>query len=1200
MLQPTLLGIALLLGGLGYYYYGYVPGREAAQAERLFRQMNEMSDQMVSKLGLLTNCLHAAASTAVAEEAASPGRLPMTVPPTSFRTGVESFVPRLSISPEFSILPTDGKTPEPHRRRSVTLQVEQQARIHPVFCTVRLTTPQVQLTARVTTSLRALMEPIISRHEFRDLLLVNSDGMALSLLTNGIPHLEHLPRLLTSETQGGNSAATNPVILTNLVTAIRARTILAGKPHSLFLQPLPLQLNAGEETSPRSRWFLAGVNEEQELALRARPLPYSVMFGFAAAVVLLAILLPFLNILTAGNHSTLKGYHVVFLISATLAGSGGLAIASLHVSEYWHQESQLDGKLADLAADIERDFHSEVTNTVEWLGRFTGDAIHSASLDATNRLTLFRPDSPALHPPAGLRIVQWIQTDGQQAVKWSVSSNMTPLIWVGDRPYVQEILSRRGYPVDMPSANFGTSRRFHLLPIYSRLRAENVLACSIAAPAPVVAGRSNLAVVCAEFEPQSLMRALLPAGYQFALVDREGLVQFHSDIRRNLRENLLVECNGNPRLQAALEARSTDEFAGDYYQRRHRLHVTPLPGLPWTLVVLRDHRLLDAIRTSQVTTLLSVLAAAALAIVAVLWMATGVGHLIQGRSAGLPRWFWPNQACLPWYRISSRIHATILALVVLLTLTQFALSQHPGIFLFLFGLGPLSAAVSCLFLRWATDRSPSGRNTLVTAADQRLYVSWLATTLVVLVIPSSLLVHRVIAEIESERFVRWTNSGLSDALRARLLEQAEPNQFFEGTRAGQYPSVFQDSEWFWIPDSGNPAQSTPDSDAHFHSLLQVLRGSVTDPDQPGSRMHGWGVPRAADGSWWSTRRGDHLIFERRLWHPDAGAGTARISSRLLTFPSLGHADRWGAVSLLGILLGLLAAWIAAHFIAVRVLLLRQTADDHAPLTSLLALQTPPLSSGLPAEVSTDGDSVPLLVHRESVRTRWNDGTTVSVGTVPRGSILILDWRERTDLPSQESVQQWIRQATENDCQVILLSTAPIVIQALRQQGATIVVASSALPPGRQASDRVLDVIAAEYERRWKVCTPAEQRALQELASTGFEDANNPAVASLLHRGWLRLDPNLRIPGGSWRRYLLSLPPVANPPAEGGTPNSQWKWIRTLLVVAALGIMAFLMLAQPDTWQRTTGVIAGLLAGIKLMGDFLGTVRKEAGAAADTK
>lgn len=47
------------------------------------------------------------------------------------------------------------------------------------------------------------------------------------------------------------------------------------------------------------------------------------------------------------------------------------------------------------------------------------------------------------------------------------------------------------------------------------------------------------------------------------------------------------------------------------------------------------------------------------------------------------------------------------------------------------------------------------------------------------------------------------------------------------------------------------------------------------------------------------------------------------------------------------------------------------------------------------------------------------------------------------------------------------------------------------------------------------------------------------------------------------------------------------------MVGALAIMVFLMIPQPDTWQRTTGDVAGLPAGFKHVGDFLGTIRKEA-------
>ena len=50
------------------------------------------------------------------------------------------------------------------------------------------------------------------------------------------------------------------------------------------------------------------------------------------------------------------------------------------------------------------------------------------------------------------------------------------------------------------------NQRFYLQPIYSRLRSEYVLACSIPAPVSSLGGFTNLTVVCAEFQPASLMK----------------------------------------------------------------------------------------------------------------------------------------------------------------------------------------------------------------------------------------------------------------------------------------------------------------------------------------------------------------------------------------------------------------------------------------------------------------------------------------------------------------------------------------------------------------------------------------------------------------------------------------------------------------------------------------------------------------------
>lgn len=76
MLQPILVARALLLVGVGFYYIHILPSRQEAQAERLFRHLNEMSEQMVGKIDNLTNALSSAATATLTGGALSDGRVP--------------------------------------------------------------------------------------------------------------------------------------------------------------------------------------------------------------------------------------------------------------------------------------------------------------------------------------------------------------------------------------------------------------------------------------------------------------------------------------------------------------------------------------------------------------------------------------------------------------------------------------------------------------------------------------------------------------------------------------------------------------------------------------------------------------------------------------------------------------------------------------------------------------------------------------------------------------------------------------------------------------------------------------------------------------------------------------------------------------------------------------------------------------------
>ena len=99
-------------------------------------------------------------------------------------------------------------------------------------------------------------------------------------------------------------------------------------------------------------------------------------------------------------------------------------------------------------------------------------------------------------------------------------------------------------------------------------------------------------------QPFSLIDPVLPFGYGFALVEHTGVVLFHVDKTRNLRENFLQESDWNKELSAAAFGHSTQGALHiKYLGKDYRARVVPISGLsqaPWSLIVYRD---LTSVRT---------------------------------------------------------------------------------------------------------------------------------------------------------------------------------------------------------------------------------------------------------------------------------------------------------------------------------------------------------------------------------------------------------------------------------------------------------------------------------------------------------------------------------------------------------------------------------------------------------------------------
>ena len=83
---------------------------------------------------------------------------------------------------------------------------------------------------------------------------------------------------------------------------------------------------------------------------------------------------------------------------------------------------------------------------------------------------------------------------------------------------------------------------------------------------------------------RSLIRPVLPPGFEFAVIDAPGKVLFHSDRQRNVSENLFEETDDNRRLRAQVAAHSAEPVNIRYWGAAYRAYVKPME-LPGTYVV---------------------------------------------------------------------------------------------------------------------------------------------------------------------------------------------------------------------------------------------------------------------------------------------------------------------------------------------------------------------------------------------------------------------------------------------------------------------------------------------------------------------------------------------------------------------------------------------------------------------------------------
>ena len=548
--------------------------------------------------------------------------------------------------------------------------------------------------------------------EFFELIIVTTDEGTVLGSAGGVDlHITHLDALLRQakpaqpssrlpSLPGSNSSTQPPKTLSTPDVASGQQRLITqfnGDEYALFLEPTSIRLpvewdekaaakikTTAAEPAKATQLLIGGLASVSVFEEKAATMPTGNSVAvFLCLTALLILCWPPLKLATMSPKERLRPAPRTAL---ALASFGAMAVLTVLYLSYGFQSSlaeEAETSLRDLSTQLRTNFNDEIQAIVAML----------------------RVSTTTYNPPAGDLQTFSTVTDSQQPSKifgaypffshiyglkptlegydqeWKLSSEWppTPLITLTPSGYIAVDELKRG---KLKIISNGEDREFGLQTVSSSTTGEHL---TIAAVKEARGGRIRMTST----RLMSLEHPVMREGYHFAVLDRVGRVQYHSESFRNGRENFLEECRNPDSLKPLLGGQAPEsgrevrlEYGGG---AGIQAWVTPLSmqpaskkpgivGLDWTLVTYRELDA-DAETVFQAGLIqLSLVATAAIIGGAILLLALGLRRAAVPRARSLEseRRFWPRRRDRNQYTFEIAILALAGAAILILVALMMA------------------------------------------------------------------------------------------------------------------------------------------------------------------------------------------------------------------------------------------------------------------------------------------------------------------------------------------------------------------------------------------------------------------------------------------------------------------------------------------------------------------------------------------------
>jgi hypothetical protein len=541
----------------------------------------------------------------------------------------------------------------------------------------------------------SIVKPLAGSLPFDNILLVSETGTMVYQGNKSGPQFTSLADLLQTQTgtadsktaDGGSESHSdnhtasnrNGAISRNEDPAWRARSMhltdvqLAGTHYKLFLQPVLVDVFSDDpgQDEPAREWVLCGLRSATALELEALSISSTFIIWFIALFLAICMSSPVLKVLFMNHRERLHLRELGFLGLFLVLLTGVFTLSGLQAVGF-PLNDDTQAQLKRLGDQLSVNMHDELRQMRNQLTAWCRSPQLRKDLKAAESQEIVRNSQAEVDPtPAPsiypyLNNVFWTDDDGHQIVKWSATGYLTPMADVSH-------LDIYTHPKTTDLDGKGPPFHFDSVVPPNRLEHLAVMGINTADCNPALVGASIRGDVTGgsaflSAQPLSLIDPILPYGYGFALLDETGVVRFHSDKNKNLRENFLQESDWNKQLSAAAFGHSTERSLSiKYMGKDYRARVIPVSIVsqaPWSLIVYRDT---TSVRTLnlQAMTMASTLFLAILAgpvLIAAIWCAIR-------RPRFAPDWLWPNPGRADAYKYQIAIYASLIVLFLFLGFT---------------------------------------------------------------------------------------------------------------------------------------------------------------------------------------------------------------------------------------------------------------------------------------------------------------------------------------------------------------------------------------------------------------------------------------------------------------------------------------------------------------------------------------------------